>query len=102
MYLKRTIEPLETEDVGDNVANDSTAGDSKDTQIQETKNDGESTGADTDIQQNDTENSNDIQQKETNNTAKTTELDSNSEETGTKGVTKVNNAKAQESCAGIL
>ena len=38
MYLKRTIEPLETEDVGDNVANDSTAGDSKDTQIQETNN----------------------------------------------------------------
>ena len=25
MYLKRTIEPLETEDVGDNVANDSTS-----------------------------------------------------------------------------
>ena len=70
--------------------------------IDETNNDSETTGTDTDVNENDVKNSNDGHQNKANSDATDTGLDSNSKQRGKEGVIKINNDKDAESCAGIL
>ena len=70
--------------------------------MNELNNDSENTGTDTDVNENDAKNSNEGYQNKANSDATDTYLDSNSKQTGQEGVTKINDDKDQESCAGIL
>ena len=78
------------------------AEDSNHVLIDETNNDAENTGTDTDINENDVKNSNDSHQNKTKSDATDTDQESNSKQTEKESSTKVNNDKDQESCAGKL